>query len=129
MQVRRRLNLQVGEYDWQSSMGCVRLFIFGFLLALAIAIFAALQLDKIDPIAIADSYRAKFFYFHYLPEWVLVAFAFVFNGSTFRYMLAPISAIVIVIIAGTYYVKDIYALSDFNDALQYVLASMFGVGY
>jgi hypothetical protein len=129
MQVRRRLKLQVGEYDWQSLMGGIRLFVFGIFLVIAIGWFGSTQLDHINVPAIADLYREKIWYFQHLPRSVLIVIASIFNWNSIRYMIAPVAAITCVLIAGAYYVQDIYALPTFEDGLKYVLASMFGVNY
>jgi hypothetical protein len=129
MQVRRRLKLQVGEYDWQSSMGCARLFIFGMLVIIFIGIYGATHFDGVSPRDLADEYRKTIWFLHYMPEAVLIVIAAVFNWHTFRYMIAPISAIISILIAGAMYVQDIYALPNFKAALEYVLSSMFGLSY
>jgi hypothetical protein len=129
MQVRKRLKLQVGEYDWQSLMGFIRLFVFGLGVIIAFGWFGSIRLDGVDVRDIADRYREAIFYFRHLPQPILLLIASIFNGSSFRYMIAPFSAIVCVLIAGAYYVKDVYALPTFGDGMRYVLASMFGMNY
>jgi hypothetical protein len=129
MQVRRRLKLQVGEYDWQSLMGGIRLFVFGVFLVIAIGWFGSTQLDGINPVDIADQYRESIWYFKHLPQPMLVFIASIFNLNSLRYMIAPTAAITCVLIAGAYYVQDVYALPTFQDGMKYVIASMFGVNY
>jgi len=129
MQVRKRLKLQVGEYDWQSSMGCARLFVFGFLLVIAIGIFGATRVDGVNPRDLADQYRESIIFLHFLPESVLIVIAAVFNWSTLRFMIAPIIAIACILIAGALYVQDVYALPFFKNAMEYVISSMFGLSY
>ncbi len=128
MQVRKRLKIQVGEYDWQSLMGFIRMFVFGAALIIAFGWFGSTRLDGVDVRDIADKYR-HVFYFQHLPQFVLIIIASIFNGNSFRYMIAPFSAILCVLIAGAYYVQDVYALPSFGDGMRYVIASMFGVNY
>lgn len=129
MQVRKRLKLQVGEYDWQSLMGFIRLFVFGLGVIIAFGWFGSTHLDGVDVRDIADRYREAIFYFRHLPQPILLLIASIFNGSSLRYMIAPFSAIVCVLIAGAYYVKDVYALPSFGNGMRYVMASMFGMNY
>ena len=129
MQVRKRLKLQVGEYDWQSLMGMVRLFVFGVAVVIAFGWYGSTRLDGIDVRDVVDWYRQNVFILSRLPDPILIVIASILNGSSLRYMIAPFSAILCVLIAGAYYVQDIYALPSFGDGLHYVIASMFGVGY
>jgi hypothetical protein len=129
MQVRKRLKLQVGEYDWQSLMGFIRLFVFGIALIIAFGWFGSTRLDGINVREIADGYRQSIFLLSHLPEPILIIIASVINGSSLRYMIAPLSAIICVLVAGAYYVQDVYALPRFGDGMRYVAASMFGTNY
>ena len=49
--------------------------------------------------------------------------------ASLRYMIPPLLAMVIVITAGAFYVRDIYALPNFTSALRYVISSLFGILY
>jgi hypothetical protein len=129
MQVRKRLKLQTGEYDWQNLTALIRLLVFGIAVIIAIGWFGSTQLDGINPRDIADEYRQSIWMFAHLPEPILVLIASIFNGSSLRYMIAPLSAILCVLIAGAYYVQDVYALPSYQDGMRYVLASMFGINY
>ncbi len=129
MQVRKRLKIQVGEYDWQSLAGFVRLFVFGLGVIVAIGVFGGTRIDGIDPRTVADQYRKSIWFFEHLPEWVLVIIGAVFNLHSLRYMIAPLIASIAIIIASAYYVQDVYAIKNFMDALRYVTASMFGSEY
>ncbi len=114
MQVRKKLKLQIGEYDWQTLLGFIRLFVFGLLLVIAIGVFGSTRLDGVDPREIAAQYRSSFWFLHYISEPLLVIIAAIINGHSFRYMIAPFSAIVCILMAGAYYVQDIYALPSFK---------------
>lgn len=129
MQVRKRLKLQIGEYDWQGLAGLIRLFVFGIGVVIAIGVYGGTKIDGVSPIDLAAIYRDRIWFLNHLPDFIVVPIAAVFNWSSIRFMIAPISAIVCIIIAGAYYVQDIYALDHFGDALRYVIASMFAMGY
>jgi hypothetical protein len=129
MEVRKRLRLQIGEYDWQTLSGAVRFFICGLGFVISIGVFGGIQLDGVNPRDLANQYRDSVWFLHYLSDPVLIVIAAVFNWSSLRYMLAPFAAIVCILIAGSYYVQDVYALPKFKDAFRYVMASMFGIHY
>lgn len=57
---------------------------------------------------------------------LLVPFA---DRDYFRYMLPPAAAILFVLIAGSFYVMDVYSLPRFRTAFQYVFGSIFGFFY
>ena len=124
--MRSRGTAPIGKFDLHSLMGAVRLFVCGIGLILFIGWFGATQIDGISPRDLAEEYRKTYWFLQYASDEVLVIIASVINWNTFRYMIAPISAIIFVIIAGSLYVQDIYSLSTFRLALTYVLASMFG---
>lgn len=46
-----------------------------------------------------------------------------------RYLLVPLSALIIAMMVGAHYVQDIYELESYTVGLRYLMASMFGVGY
>jgi hypothetical protein len=46
-----------------------------------------------------------------------------------RFALPVVGALISVIIAGAYYVRDIYDLKQIEDALRYVFSSMFAIAY
>lgn len=125
MQVRKRLKLQTGEYDWQTLMGFIRGFVFGAAVLIAFGWFGSIRLDGIDVRDIVD--RSPLL--TNLPPVLQVLFASIFNGNSLRYMIAPFAAIVCVLIAGAYYVKDVYALPSFGDGWRYIMASMFASEY
>ncbi len=50
------------------------------------------------------------------------------NGTTLRFMFAPAGAIFFVLVAGAYYIKDVYDLRYFRDGLRFVIAALFAVG-
>jgi hypothetical protein len=51
------------------------------------------------------------------------------NWRYIRFIILPISAFLVVIIAGAYFVNDIYALPQLRHGLKYVISSIFGIMY
>jgi hypothetical protein len=119
----------LGSSDMQGIFGFLRLlflgvFVFGF------GTICSIQFNGVIPVEMAASYRADYAHvFGAWPDWMLVPLAAVFNPYSFRYWLAPLSAIICVFIAGANYIRDVYALPHFKDALVYVIASMFSMQY
>jgi hypothetical protein len=70
------------------------------------------------------------FYMHYpllqfVPPWMV----YLLDWHNLRFAIAPLAAIIAVLLAGMAYVQDIYALGQMKDATTYVIASMFGLRY
>ena len=70
------------------------------------------------------------FYMHnpllqFVPSWMV----YLFDWHNLRFAIAPLAAIIAVLLAGIAYVQDIYALGEMKDASKYVMASMFGFRY
>jgi hypothetical protein len=53
-----------------------------------------------------------------LPQW-----------GHIRYLVIPLGAFIIIILASARFIQDVYALKQFRPALKYVNASMFGMSY
>lgn len=121
-------NELIGTADLQHLYGLVRL-LFVFFCLLFFGIFGAIQLDNIDPSNMADEIRRQQPLLQYIGKPVLVIFAAIFNFNTFRYMIATAIAMVFIWVAGSLFVKDVYALKQFKHAWRYVIASMFAVDY
>ena len=108
------------------------LFRLAVLLPLPILLFAVLgdyYFEAVDSMAIARRVQETNIFFRIVPLWLLNIFTFLFNGQNVRYMIAPLTAIVVVIIAGAAYVQDIFMLDRYIDALHYVVASLFAIRY
>jgi hypothetical protein len=118
----------ISAYDWEQIKGLARLFFLVAILIL-IGIVGSQTFDKVDPREVAARYRETIWFFKFTPMFLLVPFAAVINWPSIRFMLAPLLAFISVMLAGAFYVKDIYALPSFVDGLRYVLASMFTLGY
>lgn len=66
---------------------------------------------------------------HLIPLDFIALVIYIFTWENLRYALPAIGALISVLIAGAFYVKDIYNLKQLTDALHYVFSSMFGVNY
>ncbi len=64
-----------------------------------------------------------------LPTWLVAWGLFFSTWSYFRYLLAPLNTLILVIIAGAFYIRDIYALPRISMAFRYLLPSLFGFFY
>jgi hypothetical protein len=60
-----------------------------------------------------------------VPSWII----YLLDWHNLRFAIAPLAAIIAVLLAGIAYVQDIYALKEMKDASTYVMASMFGGDY
>ena len=60
-----------------------------------------------------------------VPSWVI----YLLDWHNLRFAIAPLAAIIAVLLAGMAYVQDIYALGEMKAASTYVLASMFGLSF
>ena len=64
-----------------------------------------------------------------LPTWLLACGLLLSKWVYFRYLLAPLSTIILVIFVSGFYIRDIYALPYLSTAFRYLLSSMFGFFY
>lgn len=75
--------------------------------------------------------RARFFaIFIFLYGWLsIVSRAFGSTTQGWRYLIAPLFAIVSVFLLGARFVQDIYNLQNYQAAFQYIFSSFMGIGY
>ena len=66
---------------------------------------------------------------HLIPLDFIAFVIYIFTWENFRFALPVFGAMVSVIIAGAFFVKDIYNLKQFSDGLHYVISSMFAIEY
>lgn len=66
---------------------------------------------------------------HLVPLDLITFIIYIFTWENLRYAFPVIGAMISILIAGSYYVKDIYNLKHKLDAMHYVVASMFTLGY
>lgn len=67
-------------------------------------------------------------FFKGVPVSILALVIFLIDSRTIRYAVAPLTATIIIVMRGAVFVADIYNISR-RDALRYVMASLFAVGY
>ncbi|HMD88363.1 MAG TPA: hypothetical protein VKF38_04300 [Anaerolineaceae bacterium] len=96
---------------------------------LVLAIIGGLLFETIDTRAIAEHLRATVPVLSVFPTFVLVPFIFIFDPDITRYMLAPLYAVITVVIAGGFFIRDVYELESLKQAIQYVISSLFGLNY
>ena len=118
----------MGSALFQTLFGFGRIFLVLFTLWFFCSYFSTAH-DGVVPIEIVRQWQAANPFANMVSERILIVFASFLNGPALRYALAPLAAILSVLFAGAYYVKDIYALPTFRSAFRYVFASMFGLGY
>ncbi len=96
---------------------------------LLFAIIGGLLFETVDEVAIADNLRATVPVLSLFPTFVLVPFVFIFDPAVARYMIVPLCAVVSVVIAGGFFIRDVYELDSLKQAIQYVTSSLFGMDY
>jgi hypothetical protein len=107
-----------------------------FVVALIMIDLTALACGSIfepeSPLAVARRIQensAISFVWKLLPAELLTPLVPISDGHYFRYLLPPIGAVLFIVVAGGFYVKDIYNLPRYRQAVQYVSASLFGFFY
>lgn len=130
-QLLRRLNDPDTQMSLEMLVARVR-FVLTLLLVDLTALFCGSLFEPVNPFVIAQQIQNESlinFVWKLLPSQLLVIFVPISNGSYARYLLPPISAILFIVVAGGFYVKDIYNLPRLRTAVQYVFASLFGFFY
>ena len=64
-----------------------------------------------------------------LPEFFSTAIAPFLHLQTFRYLLATVGAVILLLMIGALYVQDIYELQHYRNAFRYLFATLFGFFY
>ena len=122
----RRFDL--GSALFQTLFGILRILLIVVILTLFGWIGSTLFHDA-DPVQIAEDYRHRIPTYRLWPMFGQLWFAATINEFSFRYLIAPVLAILLVLFAGAWYVRDIYALPSYGVAFRYILASMFSLFY
>jgi len=114
----------------QSLLGLVRLALLALILVMFILLGAELFEDfgQINAAGRAQVIQQTNPFFRDVPLWILALVVFVLDPHTIRYTVAPLLAIVIIVMRGAAFVADVYNI-PWRDALRYLLASLFAVGY
>jgi hypothetical protein len=116
-----RFEFDLGSSEFQNLFGLLRLILF-FGILLYFGVNYSQRYDDVIPVELAARYKN-------LPPFVAIAFAAIINPSSLRYMILPLLATILMISAGAYYVKDMYALPSLSKAFHYILSSMFSLLY
>ncbi|KPL71478.1 hypothetical protein ADN00_17520 [Ornatilinea apprima] len=128
-EIESRLPFPPSESDLQELGGLIRLFIIIPAILAAFAFLGDILFEHVDAVALAQHIREINPFARPLPDWMLTVMAFLFNGQNFRYMIAPTTAIILVIFGAANYVRNVYHLPDFKMGLRYVIASIFALRY
>ncbi len=92
---------------------------------LLFVVFGAYIFTTVNPASVAAQFYAKYPFLQIVPPWII----YLLDWHNLRFAIAPLAAIIAVLLAGIAYVQDIYALEEMKDASTYVMASMFGNHY
>ena len=66
---------------------------------------------------------------HLIPVDTITFVIYIFTWENLRYAFPVAGALVSILLAGAYYVKDIYNLKHIQNGLHYVIASLFSISY
>ncbi len=119
------LSAQTNQEIWS----LFRLFVFFPVPIILLVVLGNFLFESVDPLAMALNVKATNIFFRKIPLEILKIFTFLFNGHSSRYMIAPFTAFVIIILSGAAYVQDIYLLPRYTQGLHYVISSMFSLLY
>lgn len=113
-----------------SLLGLTRLILLVLMLVMFILLGSELFEDfgRINASGRALNIQENNPFFQGVPLWILTAVVFLTDPHTIRYTIAPLFAVTLVLISGSTFVARVYDIS-WLDALRYVMASLFGVGY
>lgn len=100
-----------------------------FLMLLMYILVGGQSYQSVDARSTAIQFRNISPLLHLIPLDFIAFIVYVFNWQNLRYAFPIIGALISVLLAGAFYVKDIYNLKQIPDALRYVLSSMFAVHY
>jgi hypothetical protein len=92
---------------------------------LLFVVFGAYIFASVDAIEVAKQAYARNPLLQLVPSWII----YLLDWHNLRFAIAPLAAIIAVMLAGIAYVQDIYAVKEMKDASTYVMASMFGLRY
>jgi hypothetical protein len=126
---RARTTFHLGTSDFQNLFGLLRVLLFIGIL-MFFGAYGSIYFHNVVPTEMAAQYRQNSpWVFGWWSDFFLVPFAAVLNQYSIRYMIVPFIAMLSVLIAGAYFIKDVYALPHFGTAFHYVISSMFTIRY
>jgi len=100
-----------------------------FLLAVMFIVLGGYLFESVNVIGIVARAREIDPFLRLIPIRWLHEVTFLFSAPNLRYILPFLGAVVFVLVAGAFYVQDIYNLRRVRDALRYVVSSMFAWNY
>ncbi len=112
----------------EQFLGIMRLLL-AILLLLMFILMGGVFFQNVNARATALQAREISPLLHLIPVEFITFVIYIFTWENFRFALPVFGAMVSVIIAGAFFVKDIYNLKQFSDGLRYVISSMFAVNY
>jgi len=92
---------------------------------LLFVVFGAYIFATVSAASVAVQFYARNPLLQIVPSWII----YLLDWHNLRFAIAPLAAIIAVLLAGMAYLQDIYALEAMKDASAYVMASMFGADY
>ena len=110
----------------EQFLGLMR-FVLAVLLLLMFVLMGGDFFQNVNSRAIAIQVRAISPLLHLFPVEFIAFVIYIFTWENLRFALPVFGAIASVIIAGAFFVKDIYNLKQFSDGLRYILASLFSI--
>jgi hypothetical protein len=117
-------SLESNPYQVESIKTLLHTLIFMATLLLFV-VFGAYIFASVTTADVAAQFYARNPLLQLIPPWII----YLLDWHNLRFAIAPLVAIIAVLLAGMAYVQDIYALEDMQDASRYVMGSMFGSGY
>jgi hypothetical protein len=112
----------------EQFLGMMRM-VLAILLLLMFVLMGGVFFQNVDARATALQAREISPLLHLVPVDFIAFVIYIFTWENLRFALPVFGAMVSVIIAGAFFVKDIYNLKQFSDSLRYVISSMFAVNY
>ena len=125
---RRRERPQVDTEAWQQLLALVRMGLVVLMLS-GFAFLGGALFEDVDVNGIAESLHGANILLRFFPLWMFRLGVWIFHPLHVRYAIAPLAALVAVMVAGARFVQDIYNLPKFSHGLKYILSSMFGLEY
>ena len=96
-----------------------------FATLLLFVVFGAYIFASVSAADVSAQFYARNPLLQLIPSWII----YLLDWHNLRFAIAPLAAIIAVLLAGMAYAQDVYALTTMKDASTYVMASMFGTGY
>lgn len=122
-----KLSFNLGSVDAQNLFAALRILLLIAILY-AFAAYGSTSFHDVDPRDVAENLD-KIPVIGWLPGPLLIFLGAALNPYGLRYIITPLAAFFFILFAGSFYVKDVYALPDLGSAFRYVTASMFTLRY